>query len=158
MGIMDLGKIGETIKTVPGRAGAFVKGSAEKLKCLAGEKAGPLADRLLSRIPREKQKPLLFCLGGTVVILICLILITLVSEWPRKREALERAEFTIPPEDLFFPGEPDFVPSLLLEREPRRFWTPGDIAPFWEDPGEAGRDQWVKEMELVIDKLMEDVP
>jgi hypothetical protein len=141
---MDLGKIGETIR--------------KKLKGFMDEKAGPLADRLLSRIPREKQRPLFLCLGGIVVFLICLIVITLAMGRPKEGGAREAVELAIPPEDLFFPGEPDFVPSLLLEREPRGFWTPDDIAPFWEDPLNLGRDRWVKEMELVMDKLMEDVP
>jgi hypothetical protein len=156
---MDLGKTGEIVKTVPTRAGELVTRFVEKLKRFADEKAGPLADRLLSRIPREKLRPLLLCLGGIVVLLISLIVVTLASGGGQKREAGEAAELAIPPEDLFFPGEPDFVPSLLLEREPRRFWTtPDDIAPFWEDPGNLGRDQWMKEMGLVIDELLEHVP
>jgi hypothetical protein len=139
---MDLGKIGERIQ--------------KNLKHFADEKAGPLADRLLARIPQEKRRPLLFCLGGAVAVLICLTGILLAGGG---REGVrETAELTVPPEELFFPGEPDFVPSLLLEREPRRFWTPDDIGPFWEDPGSLGRDRWMKEMEQVVDTLMEDVP
>jgi hypothetical protein len=155
---MDLGKIGERIKTAPARAREFFKGFPEKLGDFLNEKAGPLADRLLSHIPREKQKPLLFCLGGIAVLLICLIAAALARGARRPVENKEAVELTIPSEDLFFPGEPDFVPSLLLEREPRRFWTPDDIAPFWQDPEDLGRDQWMREMELVIDKLMEEVP
>jgi hypothetical protein len=155
---MDLGKIGETMKTIPVRAGKLVKEFVEKLKGFVDAKAGPLADRLLSRIPREKQKPLLLCFGGIVILLISLTVITMASGGRGEGVVRETVELAIPPEDLFFPGEPDFVPSLLLEREPRGFWTPDDIAPFWEDPGNLGRDQWLREMELVIDKLMEDVP
>jgi hypothetical protein len=153
---MDAGKIGETIKTVPARTGEFLKRLIEKLKDFVEEKAGPPADRLLSRIPKEKRKPLFLCLGGIIVLLISLIVITLAAGGPQERQ--ETVELTIPHEDLFFPGEPDFVPFLLLEREPHRFRTPDDIAPFWENPGNLGRDQWVKEMELVIDNLMENVP
>jgi hypothetical protein len=155
---MDLGKIRETIKTAPDRAGEFFKEFPGKLKGFLDEKAGPLADRLLARIPREKQKPFFFCLGGIVVVLICLIVIILAAGVGRPEKKEEAAELTIPSEELFFPGEPDFVPSLLFEREPRQFWTPDDIEPFWEDPEKLGRDQWLKEMELVIDKLVEDVP
>jgi hypothetical protein len=155
---MDLGKIGETIKTAPDRAGELAKKFAGALKRFADEEAGPLADRVLSRIPGKKRRPLLLCLGGIVGLLMSLIVITLASGGPQEREEREAVELTIPPEDLFFPGEPDFVPSLLLEREPRRFWTPDDIAPFWEDPENLGRDQWVKETMLVIDELMENVP
>jgi hypothetical protein len=152
----------ENIKITLARTGEFFKHFPEKLKKLKNlldEKAGPPADRLLSRIPENKRRPLFFCLGGIVVFLIVFIVITLAgSGRAGKREAGEVVELTIPPEELFFPGEPDFVPPLLLKREPRRFWTPDDIAPFWRDPGNLGRDQWLKEMELVIDKLMEDVP
>ncbi|MDR1862534.1 MAG: hypothetical protein LBQ67_01295 [Treponema sp.] len=146
---MDLGKIREKVKS-PG----------EFLKSFLDEKAGPLADKFLSRLPEEKRRPLLFCFGGILVLLICLIVITLVMSLggPREGEGQEAVELTIPVEELFFPGEPDFVPSILLEREPRRFWTADDAGPFWKDPGELGRDQWLKEMELVIDKLMEGVP
>jgi hypothetical protein len=155
---MDLGKIGEKIKTAPARAGEFFKGFPEKLGDFLNKKVRPLADRLISHIPRGKQKPLLFCLGGIAVLLICFIAAMLARGVRRPVENGEAVELTIPSEDLFFPGEPDFVPSLLLEREPRRFWTPDDVAPFWKDPGDLGRDQWMKEMELVIDKLMEEVP
>jgi hypothetical protein len=153
---MDLGKTGEKIKTA--WAGERFKRLPEKLGGFLDKKAGPLADRILLCIPRENQRPLLFCLGGAVFLLICLIVITLARGAGVPEERGEAVELTIPPEDLFFPGEPDFVPSLLLEREPRPSWTPDDIAPFWEDPERLGRDRWIKEMELVIDKLMEDVP
>jgi hypothetical protein len=156
---MDLDKTGEKVKTA--QAGEFFKRFPEKLgklKDFLDEKAGPLADRILSHIPEEKRRPLLFCLGGILVLLICLITIKLVMGSPGEEEPGEAVELAIPPEDLFFPGEPDFVPSLLLEREPRRFWTPDDIGPFWQDPAALGLDQWRKEMERVIDKLMEDVP
>jgi hypothetical protein len=155
---MDLGISGKKIKTAPARAGSFFTGAAEKFGAFLDEKAGPLADGVLSRIPEEKRRPFFFCLGGIVFLLMCIVMITLIAGAERPEKKNEIAEPAIPPEELFFPGEPDFVPSLLLEREPRRFWTPDDIAPFWEDPGNLGRGQWIKEMEAVIDTLMEDVP
>jgi hypothetical protein len=152
---MDAGKIGERVRTAAARAGERVKEFAGKLKGLGG-RAGLLADRLLARVPREKRRPLLLCLGGAVSVLICLVVILLAGSG---REGVrEAAEPAVPPEELFFPGEPDFVPSLLLEREPRRFWTPEDLAPFWKDPGDLGRDRWMKEMEQVIDTIMEEAP
>jgi hypothetical protein len=155
---MDLGTIWERLKTAPARAGEFFKRAAEKFSVFLNQKAGPLADGVLSRIPAEKRRLFFFCLGGSVALLMCIVVITLITGAGRPKEKNETAESPIPPEDLFFPGEPDFVPSLLLEREPRRFWTPDDIAPFWDDPGNLGRAQWKKEMEAVIDTLMEDVP
>jgi hypothetical protein len=152
MGIMDLGKIRGKVKSL----GEFLKGFPEKLGGFLDEEVGPLVDKFLSRIPEEKRRPLLFCLGGILVLLICLIVMSLGM--PREGEGQEAVELIIPVEELFFPGEPDFVPSILLEREPRRFWIADDAAPFWKDPGELGRDQWRKEMELVIDQLMEGVP
>jgi hypothetical protein len=151
-----LGKIRENIKS----PGGFLEGLPERLGGFLAKKAGPLADQFLSRVPEEKRRPLLFCLGGIVVLLLCLVVITLAVSLGGGREGgvQEALEPAIPSEELFFPGEPDFVPPLLLEREPRRFWTADDAAPFWEDPGKLGRDHWRREMELVIDNLMESVP
>jgi hypothetical protein len=142
---MDLGKIGDTIKS---------------LAAALNEKAGPLADTVLSRIPEEKRRPVLLCLGGMVVLFICLIVILLAVNPGRAgaKEVREPVETALLPEELFFPGEPDFVPSLLLQREPRRFWTVEDVRPFWKDPGSLGRDRWRDEMGAVIDKLMEGIP
>jgi hypothetical protein len=166
---MDLGKIGEKTKLLSAAATEALKGLTAKLGPLwdaLNEKAGPLADKFLARIPEEKRRPVLFCFGGMVVLLLFLIVIMLAMSLQRGEDGgaerrvapQEIAGPPIPQEELFFPGEPDFVPPLLLEREPRHSWTADDARPFWKDPGELGREQWQGEMSAVIDKLMDSVP
>jgi hypothetical protein len=150
---MDLGRIGEQIKLLS----ASAAGAFQRLRA----KLEPLADKVLARIPEEKRRPVLFCLGGTVVLLLVLIVIMLVMSLGRGGAGELSPEIAGPPipqEELFFPGEPDFVPPLLLEREPRHSWAADDARPFWKDPGELGREQWQREMGAVIDKLMDSVP
>jgi hypothetical protein len=64
----------------------------------------------------------------------------------------------VPPEDLFLPGEPDFLPEVLLEKERQSTWTAEDAKPFWKDPLQDNPELWRERMETVIDRLMERVP
>jgi hypothetical protein len=64
----------------------------------------------------------------------------------------------IPPEELFMPGEPDFLPEVLLEREPRESWTADDALPFWTDPLKENRRVWQGRVEGMIDELLERLP
>jgi hypothetical protein len=64
----------------------------------------------------------------------------------------------IPPEDLFLPDEPDFIPGVMPERERRETWTADDAAPFWVDPLKNGEQQWRDRIEETIDKIMESIP
>jgi hypothetical protein len=64
----------------------------------------------------------------------------------------------IPPEELFFPEEPDFLPGFIPERERREAWTTEDAAPFWYNPLEKDEEQWRNRIESVIDELLEHVP
>jgi hypothetical protein len=64
----------------------------------------------------------------------------------------------IPPEDLFLPEEPDFLPPVILERERREAWTAEDAAPFWYNPLEEGEEEWRELVEEAIDDLLERVP
>ena len=130
----------------------------------------------LSRIPAEKRRPLFFAFGGLVVLFLILIFTILAanSRGPKKSAPADiSAGPTIPPGDLFIPGEPDFLPGLLLEREPRRSWTLEDIRPYWKNPVEASGpassgesparresppDFWRGEVKSAVDKIMEGVP
>ena len=62
----------------------------------------------------------------------------------------------IPPEELFIPTEPDFLPEFLLEREPRSSWSLDEIRPYWKNPGTP--EFWQEEIKSAVDKLMEGVP
>jgi hypothetical protein len=64
----------------------------------------------------------------------------------------------IPPEELFLPEEPDFIPGVLLERERRASWSVEDAESFWQDPLKNGEEQWRDQVEAIIGELMERVP
>jgi hypothetical protein len=118
-------------------------------------------DDLLGKIPENKRIPVLAAGGGCLFLIISIIIIAAAgnrSGTPREGgNALVVSGPHIPAEDLFYPAEPDFLPGLLLEREPRQPWTAEDAGPFWKDPSESV-DFWQEKMSETIDKLMESVP
>jgi hypothetical protein len=61
-------------------------------------------------------------------------------------------------EEFFLPYEPNFVPDVLLEREPKDGWSEEDARPFWTDPLEGNREFWRKRIQSGIDSLLENVP
>jgi hypothetical protein len=68
---------------------------------------------------------------------------------------------SVPVEEFFLPGEPDFLPETIREREKREAWTAEDAEPFWADPagpGAADAGEYTDLMSTVIDDLMERVP
>jgi hypothetical protein len=113
------------------------------------------------------RKAVLFFLCG-FLLLVLLVLIGVVLTMNYSNAAVERAAarelsdtFTplaIPPEDLFLPGEPDFFPEVLLEKEPQRVWTGEDARQFWRDPLQNNPERWRERMETAIDRLMERIP
>ena len=64
----------------------------------------------------------------------------------------------IPPEELFLPDEPDYLPGVLLEREQRTSWTTEDASSYWQDPLKFGEEQWREKIEAAIDEFLERVP
>jgi hypothetical protein len=121
----------------------------------------PFFDNLLKKMSENKRILVPAAGGGCVFIIICLIVIAASGNHGRQSGAGESALVVsgphIPAEDLFYPAEPDFLPGLLLEREPRRPWMAEDLRPFWRDPAEPA-DFWREKMSETIDKLMESVP
>ena len=99
-------------------------------------------------------------------ILLCLCIFflsrSLISKATARTEPLNFGNISksriIPPEELFLPEEPDFIPGILPEREQRVIWTAEDAAPFWQDPLINGEEPWRRQIETVIDQLMERVP
>jgi hypothetical protein len=117
-----------------------------------------LTDKLLGRIPENKRRIVIYSLGG--LVFLCLILIITALANSGKRPGNTQAVVTsagIPAEELFYPAEPDFLPSLLLERWPRAPWTAEEVHPFWTDPGPGFEERWRATAEAVIDRLMEGV-
>lgn len=65
--------------------------------------------------------------------------------------------FFIPPEELFLPEEPDFLPGVLLQ-ERRQEWTVDDIISWWRDPLRGGEQIWRELIENTVDNIMESIP
>jgi hypothetical protein len=115
---------------------------------------------------REKRKWLLAGLGAVLVLLVLSLAAALLITRRGSRAGLPAAEepagpvqgFHIPREELFLPGEPDFIPGVLLERMPRETWTREDAAPYWQDPLKNGEEPWREQVEAAIDELLERVP
>jgi predicted PurR-regulated permease PerM len=64
----------------------------------------------------------------------------------------------IPAQEIFFPDEPDYLPTVLFQREQRTGWTAEDAAEHWQDPLGFGEEQWRLRIEAAIDEFLEHVP
>jgi len=64
----------------------------------------------------------------------------------------------VPPDELFLPGEPDFLPGVLPGRERRAEWTTADALPWWRNPLTDGEERWRARIKSMIDEIMESVP
>lgn len=117
-----------------------------------------LMQNLFSHIPEEKKKPVLIALGGLTVLLILSIIAAFAMSPGKRQEASSEIakSLTIPPEELFIPLEPDFIPKFILEREPRRYWTLEEIRPYWK--ALKANERWKEEVKSAVDKLLEGVP
>jgi len=156
------------IQSVAAAAGAFFGGlfrqAAEKT---AGLRARLLAvaDRLMEKVPREKRRPVMIAAGGFLAAV--LLLIVGVSLATRDGPVEQRVAATanpqpqravIPPEEVFLPFEPDFVPGVILGREQRDEWTAEDAEPLWQNPLRDGEQEWRDLIEKTVDAIMESVP
>jgi hypothetical protein len=104
----------------------------------------------------EKNRTVvIICLLAVLLILGLVMLLTMNNN--SRKEVLPQAP-PIPPEELFPGEEPDFIPHIIPEREPRQAWKSEDAAPFWRDPLERGEEPWRERIESVIDELLEGVP
>ncbi|MDR0525082.1 MAG: hypothetical protein LBG90_04350 [Spirochaetaceae bacterium] len=116
----------------------------------------------------KKQAHLLKLCGFMALLLLAVILFLpglvqdfidknpeLSTDYSRK---LDNTPITLPVEELFLPDEPDFLPEVLLEQEPRSQWTPEDARPFWQNPENEDPEQWQKQIKTVIDELLKGVP
>jgi hypothetical protein len=112
----------------------------------------------------SNRRVVLIGLGAFLVILLLGIIIGLIGSKGGNRTRPDPApvssfqRIAIPAEDLFLPEEPDFIPGVLLEREPRNAWTADDAEPYWQDPLKNGEEQWRDRIESEIDALLERVP
>ena len=114
------------------------------------------------KLSGTKGRLIFICFAAVLVILMLIGLFSMI----RKPENRERSipvqayseRIIIPPEELFFPEEPDFIPGVMLERERRTVWTADDAALYWQDPLKDGEEPWREQIEKAIDEIMERVP
>ena len=109
----------------------------------------------------SKKEWLIFSGLGFAFIFLIFAAVFLISNKVRQRNlpvppATEK--IVIPPDELFLPDEPDFIPGVLLERERRSSWSAQDAESFWQDPLRNGEEPWRDQVEAIIDELMERVP
>ena len=136
---------------------ARVKAALEEMR----DRLRPVADRLVEKVPPEKRRLVLTAsLGFCAVFVLVLAGASLAKggEKEGKGAAAPVRQGVIPPDDLFLPDEPDFVPGILLEREQRAAWTADDAAPLWQDPLRNGEEPWRDRIERTVDEIMESVP
>jgi hypothetical protein len=122
-------------------------------------------DTLLERVDPEKRRFVHYGIVGFFAVIFVVIIMGLVlSRTPSDKETASTANFNvprsslIPPDELFLPEEPDFVPGIMLEREQRIQWTAADAVPFWQDPLKNGEQEWRNLIEKTVDEIMESVP
>ena len=155
------GGLGGKVRELFGKVRALFR----KVCALFG-KVRELIGRILrffqERFPGKRERLILAgCFTAAFALILCMLILLIGRSGGRQRrkpELSRAARIVIPPEDLFLPEEPDFVPGIMLEREQRTNWTAEDAAPFWQDPLKNGEEQWRKRIETVIDELMERVP
>ena len=114
------------------------------------------------KFPGKRERFILMCCSIAIIVLVLLLLIMLISGHGVKNHITPSAGIRerniIPPEELFLPAEPDFIPGVMLERERRTTWTAQDAAPYWQDPLKDGEEPWRQNIEKAIDELMERIP
>jgi len=144
--------------------GTFFAGIGEKLK-----KPLSVFSGLSSIHPRIKINPrVVLIIAAAFLIIIVLLLVLAVVSNPKtgsnQADSLSSGAYaplereTPPADEFFLPYEPDFVPDVLLEREPKDGWTEEDARPFWTDPLEGNETVWRKRIESGVDSLLEHVP
>ena len=141
-------------------AGGLFRRVAEKT---AGLRAKILAalDRLLGKIPKERRRMVLIAaIGGLAAVLLVIAGASLATRGrPAEQQAVSQPpRVVIPPDELFLPFEPDFVPGVMLGRERRSEWTEEDAASLWQNPLKNGEQEWRNLIEETVDKIMESVP
>ena len=118
-----------------------------------------LSDKLLEKIPEDRRRLFLLILGGIIFLAICITIAVLaVSLGSPSGSSMMTAGSSIPSEELFYPGEPDFLPPLILEQEPHRPWTAGDLELLWHDPKTGNEDLWRETVKSAVDKLLDGIP
>ena len=144
--------------------GTIISGFGEKIKNLLSVFSGfhPFRGRI-----KINPRIVMIITAAILVIVVLLLILAVVSRskagskqekglYEYALDPIQREK--LPAEDFFLPYEPDFVPDVLLEREPKESWTEEDARPFWTNPLEDNESVWRKRIESEMDSLMEHVP
>jgi hypothetical protein len=152
----------------------FLQGLPEKVKGLVSKvldfvrKKPAFLDKNLSvetckEIIRSKYRFVFFGLGAATLFLITLLIVFGFAAGKGAGKQAESMADVFPDaliqsQDLFLPAEPDFLPSLIPERERREAWTGEDAGEFWYDP--LGHDEklWRERVRQTVDRLLERIP
>ena len=120
-----------------------------------------IKDKYSTLACRQKHQ---LAIALTIAFSLILTLSVLLPLWTHGREngspAPQRISIIspIPPQELFYPEEPDYVPAVILGREQRSVWEAEDAAEYWQDPLMFGEEKWRERIEKAIDDLLERIP
>jgi hypothetical protein len=108
---------------------------------------------------------LFICLGLCAMLFVGLAVLTMVIERGKAEAVAAQSEtersfraLSVPSEEFFLPDEPDFLPGIILEREPRGAWSPEDAQSFWTNPSDGNEALWQERISSTIEDLLEGVP
>ncbi|MDR3191450.1 MAG: hypothetical protein LBT87_00110 [Treponema sp.] len=159
--------------------GAKLADSARGPAAGAGKAVKAWGERLWALIPRGIRKKLpwlegkagfaLIGLGFVLAIFLAALVRGLASHpnpglperappWNSGEPDGLTRDAPIPPEELFLPDEPDFLPGVIPERERRDIWTAEDAEPYWYNPLEGGEETWRNRIRSALDEFLERVP
>ena len=150
--------------------GTIFKNIGEKTRTLLSGFSS-LSSKIKGKVPKNKikinPKIMLIVSGALGIIIVLLLILAIVSRRkPGSQDTGQQSAYSdtpiqrekLPSEDFFLPYEPDFVPDVLLEKEPKDSWTDEDARPFWTNPLDGNEAAWRRRIETGIDSLLENVP
>jgi hypothetical protein len=166
--LLDLGeKVRNEAAKLPAFMGKLANSAGKAVKA-GGERVWDLIPRAIrAKLPWLEGKPgfVLIGLGFALSVLLAALVTALVAgAGPPEGESRDSGDrgltrdAPIPPEELFLPDEPDFLPGVIPERERRDLWTAEDAEPYWYNPLERGGEVWRNRIRTALDELLERVP
>jgi nitrate reductase gamma subunit len=120
----------------------------------------------------EKHTKIVKVTFGALAVILCLLTgILLLQRSIEKNADVKHSEAetiqmflrtasgasSIPAEDIFLPDEPDYLPNVILEREPHT-WSEKDARGYWTNPLENEHINWRGAITDVVDDIMDKVP
>jgi hypothetical protein len=125
----------------------------------------PLQEKIQSLLSNKKN---LLIIGGCMILLLLLLSLLVISirmnhnQGEMQQASQESSQLFAPQaiktEELFLPREPEFIPEVILDREPRDMWTEEDAEEFWNDPLKENTDLWKNRIIESVDDILENIP